>query len=389
MPLPHPEVVLLLFKVFSMLKFHAGCALMALALLAGAGSAAEAGGSELRLGSSAALSGPAALLGQRFHAGAQAAFVQANAHGGVHGAKLVVQLLDDGYEQARAEANTRRLLGDARVLALFGYVGTPTSWAALPEVKRHRVAFVGAYSGSEILRDPANPLVFNVRASYRDEAGRLVKAMQAAGVKTVNVLYQADMFGRSGLEAIRAAAVSTGLTIKAVATLKRNTTEVADEVRALVSGSPSDAIFVVSTYASSAAFIKAARQAGFGGQFYTLSFTGREPLWEALGKNLRGVAMTQVVPDPQDASIAVVGAYQRAMREAGHVGDRGGFDSISLEGYIAARVMLEGLRRSKPPLTREAVLAGLAALGRLDLGGFVLDQGPTPTGGFVALVGGQ
>jgi branched-chain amino acid transport system substrate-binding protein len=360
-------------------------ALLMLALAAVAATAAEPLRAEIHLGSSAALSGPAAVLGTRFHAGAQAAFAQANAHGGVHGAKLVVQLLDDGYEQARAEANTRRLLGDARVLALFGYVGTPTSWAALPEVKRSRVAFVGAYSGSEILRDPANPFAFNVRASYQDEARRLVAAMQAAGVKTLNVLYQADMFGRSGLEAIRAAAAPTGLVVRAVATLKRNTVEVADEVRALVTDSPSDAIFVVSSYASSAAFIKAARLAGFGGPFYALSFAGREPLWQALAKQPHGLTMTQVVPDPQDASIAVVGAYQRAMREAG---DHGGFDSISLEGYIAARLMLEGLRRSKPPLTRAAVLAGLASLGKLDLGGFVLDDGPGSRGGarFVGLV---
>jgi branched-chain amino acid transport system substrate-binding protein len=370
-----------------MFKFPACCVLIALALLAGAGRASEAGGAEIRLGSSAALSGPAALLGQRFHAGAQAAFTQANRHGGIHGAKLQIDLLDDAYEQDRAEANTRKLVDDEHVLALFGYVGTPTSWAALPYVKRSHIAFVGAYTGAEMLRDPAQPTVFNVRASYKDEAGKLAQAMQSDGVKTLNVLYQADMFGRSGLEAIKTAATSLGLRLKDVATVKRNTAQVAEQARALAKAGHSDAVFLVSSYATCAAFIKAARQAGYGGQFYTLSFAGREPLWEALGKDQRGVTIAQVVPDPQDGSVPVVAAYQRAMRDSGD----SGFDSISLEGYIAARVMVEGLRRGKPPLTRAAVTAGLASLGKLDLGGFALEYGPNSRGGsnFVALVLGR
>ncbi len=377
-----------------MLKFPACCALIALTLLGAAGPAAEAAESaaaiEIRLGSSAALSGPAATLGKRFHAGAQAAVAYANRHGGVHGAKLQIELLDDAYEQERAELNTRRLIEDERTLALFGYIGTPTSWAALPYVKRNGIAFVGAYSGAEMLRDPAQPSVFNVRASYGDEARKLAQAMQESGVKTLNVLYQADMFGRSGLESIKAAAQSAGVQLKLVATVKRNTALVAQQARDLAKAGQSDAVFLVSSYATCAAFITAARQAGYAGQFYTLSFAGREPLWQALqaaGNDLRGVTIAQVVPDPQDSGIPVVSAYQRAMRESGDAG----FDSISLEGYIAARVMVEGLRLSKPPLTRAAVKAGMASLGKLDLGGFALEYGPSPRGGssFVSLVGGR
>lgn len=356
--------------------------LCGLALMAGPARGAGPELVEIRLGSSAALSGPAATLGTRFHAGAQAAFAQANARGGIHGAKLTLDLRDDAYEQSQAEANTRSLVNDDHVLALFGYVGTPTSWAALPYVKRSHIAFVGAYTGAEILRDPSNPYVFNVRASYGDEAKKLAQAMRAAGVKKLNVLYQADMFGRSGLEAIKAATSPLGIQVQAVASVKRNTAWVADEVRALVTASPADAIFMVSTYGTCAAFIKAARQAAYRGHFYTLSFAGREPLWEALGKDLRGVTIAQIVPDPQDGAIPVVGAYQQAMREAGEKS----FDSISLEGYIAARVMVEGLLRSKTPITREGVRAGMASLGKFDLGGFALEYGPNSRGSsYVAL----
>ncbi len=337
---------------------------------AGAGAAATAP-AVIHLGASAALSGPAALLGQRFHAGSQAYFAQVNKQGGVGGAMIALDLLDDAYESERAEANTRQLLEDPRTLALFGYVGTPTSFVALPYVRRAQVAFVGAYTGSEVLREPPSPYVFNVRASYADESRKLAQAMKAAGVRSINVMVQADMFGRSGLEAIKAAAAEQGIQVAVSATVKRNSESVADVATELVRKSRADAIFMVSTYATCAAFVKAARGLGYRGHFYTLSFAGLEPLREALGKNLGGVTLAQVVPDPQEASLPLVAAYQQAMRQAG---DKH-FDSISLEGYIAARVMVEALRRAKAPLSRASVLEALAQMGPLDLGGFALHVG--------------
>ncbi|MCV2350221.1 ABC transporter substrate-binding protein [Paucibacter sp. Y2R2-4] len=339
--------------------------------VSGSSGGASRPASVIYLGGSAALSGPAAFLGRRFHVGAQAHFTQLNRQGGVGGAMIALNLLDDAYETERAEANTRQLLDDPRTLALFGYVGTPTSFVALPYVRRAKVAFVGAYTGSEVLREPPSPYVFNVRASYADEGRKMVQAMKAAGVRTVNVMYQADMFGRSGLEAIKAAATEQGIQVLASATVKRNTESVADVATELVRKSKADAIFMVSTYATCAAFVKSARGLNYRGHFYTLSFAGLEPLREALGKSLKGVTMAQVVPDPTDAAVPVVAAYQQAMRQAGEKQ----FDSISLEGFIAARIMVEGLRHAKAPLTRASVLESLAHLGSQDLGGFQLNVG--------------
>lgn len=329
---------------------------------------------ELRIGASAALSGPAGALGRRYHAGAQAWFDQLNKHhGGVQGAKLLVELRDDGYEPERAETNTRALLGDPRVLALFGYVGTPTSRVALPYVRRSGIAYLGAFTGASMLWDAAaNPSVFNVRASYLDEGRVLARAMQASGARSVNVMVQADPFGRAGLEAMREALQASGLRLQATALVRRNSTEVDESVHTLVSQNPADAIFMVSTYETCAAFVRRARQAGFKGRFYTLSFAGLEPLRAALDGDLHDLTIAQVVPDPEDRALPVVAAYQKAMLEAG---DRR-FDSISLEGYIAARVLSEGLRRAKPPLSRASVRQGLESLGELDLGGFVLRYRP-------------
>ncbi|MDI4635798.1 ABC transporter substrate-binding protein [Pelomonas sp. V22] len=346
---------------------------LAMALLGPAYTWAAASAAEIRVGSSAALSGQAAGLGLRFHAGAAAYFAQLNHQGGIGGARVVVDLLDDAYESDRADTNSRKLVEDERVLALFGYVGTPTSNMALPYVRRWKIPFVGAYTGAEMLREPYNPLVFNVRASYKEEAQQLAVAMKAAGVRTLNVFYQADLFGRAGLEAMRAAAAAAGIRILTTATVKRNTAAVDAEAASLTQSTPADAIYLVSTYATTAAFVRSARAKGFGGRFYTLSFAGLEQLRQALGKaQFKGLTIAQVVPDAEDRSLPIVAEYQQAMRDAG---DRH-FDSISLEGYLAARVLAEGLRRARHPLSRESLEQGLEAIGSLDLGGYRVHFGP-------------
>lgn len=350
---------------------------LALAMGAPAADAAPVVEREIRIGSSAALSGPAAALGTRYHAGSRAYVEHINRQGGVHGMPVVIDLRDDTYEPARADANSRALVDDPRVLALFGYVGTPTSQAALAYVRRGQIPFIGAFTGAEMLRDPTQTQVFNVRASYRDEAKALALAMKGSGVRRLNVLYQADLFGRAGLEAIRDAAAAARIEIPAVSTVKRNTTEVDEGVAALVQQSSADAIFMVSTYESCAAFVKAARKKGFEGTFYTLSFAGLEPLRSALGREPRPLVIAQVVPDPHDTGLPVVAAYQKAMLDTG---DKQ-FDSISLEGYLSAKVLVESLRRAKLPLSREALRRSLEGLGELDLGGFTVRYGNGDRGG--------
>ncbi|MDC8785547.1 ABC transporter substrate-binding protein [Roseateles koreensis] len=323
---------------------------------------------EIHIGSSAALSGPAAVLGQRFHRGARACLKQVNDSGGVGGMSVVMTALDDAYEPGRTEVNTRQLVEDARIVVLFGYVGTPTSYAAMAYVKRWKIPFVAPFTGADELRE-FNPLIYNVRTSYRVEAKALVTAMKSAGVRRLGILYQADLFGRTGMEVMRNACAAQGITIGATAQVQRNSMPTPASVSAFFEAPNSDrpdAIFLVSTYASSAAFIKKARDRGFQGHFYSLSFIGLEPLREALNNDFRKLTVAQVVPDPDDASVAVVAAYQKAMRAAGHRQ----FDSISLEGYIAARVLVEGLRRTQKPFTRDSIAASLNSLGQLDLGGF-------------------
>lgn len=330
--------------------------------------AGAVGEDELRIGSSAALSGPAAQLGLRYHAGIRAQLDTLNQQGGVQGRKVVLDLRDDGYEPDRAEINTRQLVEDSRVLLLFGYVGTPTSRVALPYLKRHGISFLGAYTGASILYEPGQSRIFSVRASYMDESLALARAMKRDGVHHFNVLLQADLFGRAGLEAMREAAQPLKLHLQASATVRRNSTQVDEALDALITREPAEAVFMISTYETCAAFIRQARSRGYKGRFYLLSFVGFEPLKEALTGDMRQIRVSQVVPDPHDGSLPVVAAYQKAMLARG---DRQ-FDSLSLEGYVAARVLTEGLRRTRGPLNRDSLQQTLATLGELDLGGFRL-----------------
>jgi hypothetical protein len=155
------------------------------------------------IGQSAAFSGPAQELGLEMRQGAKLVFDSVNAQGGIHGRKIQLIAHDDGYEPERAAANTRKLINEDRVFALIGYVGTPTSQSALPIFTEVKVPFIGAFTGAQLLREPFNRYIFNVRASYFDETEKIVEQLVSLGAQTIAVFYQNDAIwqgrpGRSG-----------------------------------------------------------------------------------------------------------------------------------------------------------------------------------------------
>src|SRR5947209_6583613 len=182
--------------------------------------------SEVVLGQSAPLSGPAEQLGKDMRLGAKLYFDSVNAKGGVNGRKIVLKTLDDGYEATRAAANTRKLIQEDRVFALFGYVGTPTSQAALPIFTEARVPFVGPFTGAELLREPVNPYVFNVRASYFDETEAIVQHLTAMSIDRIAIFYQNDAYGTAGLAGVERALKKRNMQLVAKSTVERNTVDV-------------------------------------------------------------------------------------------------------------------------------------------------------------------
>lgn len=324
---------------------------------------------DIVLGQSAALSGPAQELGREMQFGAKLYFDSVNAAGGIRGRKIVLRSLDDGYEPARAAANTRKLIADGDVLALFGYVGTPTSAAAIPIASEAKLPFFGAFTGAELLRVPFNRFVFNVRASYFDETEAIVRQMTQSGALKIAVFYQNDSYGLAGLAGVERAMAKRNMTVSAKATVERNSTDVAAAVATLKAAKP-DAIVMISAYASCSELIRQMKKADAATRFVNVSFVGTRALAKALGPDADGVIISQVMPPPTALKYPIVGEYQALLKASG-----GEPSYTSLEGFIAAKIMVEALRRGGDA-SSAALVRALESLRSYDLGGFTASFGP-------------
>ena len=338
------------------------------ALLAGFPAVRAQSEGKIILGQSAALSGPAAQLGIQFHQGAKLYFDGVNAQGGIGRQQIEIRKLDDGYEPARCVENTKKLMAD-NVFALFGYIGTPTSIAALPLATKAKIPFIAPFSGAMSLRDPFNKYAFHVRASYNDETALIVKQSLNMGLKKIAVFYQNDAYGKAGLDGVNLALGLQRLQPVALATVERNSVDVAPAVKTLMAASP-DAVVQIGTYQACAAFIRQARKAGYGGTFYNVSFVGTQALADELGKDGAGVVVSQVMPSPYNASRAIAREFASAVAAANNKEVQANFSSM--EGYVAARLFAEGLKRAGANPTRESLMAGLEGIGSQSLGGFAV-----------------
>jgi len=317
-----------------------------------------------------ALSGPAGELGTRLKAGVSVYFDRVNAAGGIKGRRLKLISYDDAYEPGKCAAYTSRLIEVDGVFALVGYVGTPTSMGALPLVSEAGVPFIGPLSGADSLRNPVNKYVFNVRASYLDETEYLVEHLtKDLGVKRIGILIQNDSFGAAGEDGVLTALNRRSLTLCGKGSFKRNTLDIGEGLAKVKEGNP-EALILIGTYQSLAAAVKGAKAEGFKGRFATISFVGTESFTKALGAEGEGVYISEVMPSPGDGSVPLVAEYQKDMKAAGESLDYG-----SLEGYVDAAVLVEGLRRSGPDPTRASFLAAMDAL-QLELGGLKVQYTP-------------
>jgi branched-chain amino acid transport system substrate-binding protein len=323
---------------------------------------------EIVIGQFAAISGPAALLGQRMQLGMQAYFNAVNAQGGVNGRTIKLLTRDDGYEPDKAAAAVKALIREDKVFALAGSVGTPTGLAALPILTEEQVPLVGLFTGAQALREPFNRQVFHVRASYFDETERIVQHLTTLGIKKIAVFYQNDAYGKAGLEGMVRALTKRKLKAVATGTVERNSVDVVKSLETILKAEP-EAVVQISAYTSSASFIKQARAKGYGGQFFNVSFVGSKALADELGDVGAGVVISQVVPFPYTANSAVVRDYQQRMAETGQKE----FDFSSMEGYLTARVLVEGLRRAGRNLSRESLISGLESMHDVNLGGFTIN----------------
>jgi ABC-type branched-subunit amino acid transport system substrate-binding protein len=317
-------------------------------------------------GQAAVLEGPAAALGLGMQIGLNAAFNEINSKGGVHGRKLKLISVNDGYEPDRAIAATKKLIEEDKVFALVGAVGTPTSAAAQPIATAAKVPFIGAFTGAGFLRNPKLENVINVRASYDAETEAWVKHLtEDLKIGKIAIFYQDDAYGRAGLSGLKKAMEKRKMEIVAEATYERNTVAVKSALLSLKRAEP-EAVVIVGAYKPVAEFIKLARKVSFNPVFVNISFVGANALAKELGPDGKDVIVSQVVPFPGDASLKVVADYQAALKVTEPKAEP---EFVSLEGYLVGRLAIAALDKAGKDVTRESLLKTIKDTGKFDIGG--------------------
>ena len=321
-------------------------------------------------GQSAAFSGPAQELGQNMRLGIEAAFQEVNDQGGVHGRRLELTSLDDGYEPEAAALNSRQLIEGEGVFALIGAVGTPTSRSAAPVAQERGVPYIGPFTGAAFLRDAETlSSVINLRASYNQETEEMVARLtEDLGITRIGVMYQDDSFGRAGYNGAQAALERRDMAPAAIGIYQRNTTSVKSGLLDLRGRDP-EAVIVVGAYEPVAALIAWSKQIGFDPVFITISFVGSNALARELSPDGVGVFVTQVVPSPTDVSNPTTAAYLSALFSYRPDAVPG---FVSFEGYLAGRMAIASLEGCGRDVTRTCLAESLRSAGTLELDGFEL-----------------
>jgi len=330
---------------------------------------------EIVIGQVAPLTGVLSTTGQQMVLGGRVCFDWVNDHGGVNGARIVTVVADDGYDVARTEQATRALVARPEVVALFGLAGTANVARLLDDrvLADAGVALVAPYTGGEALRTPFNPWIFHVRASYAREAEHMVHQLDTLGIHRIALLYQDDGFGLSGKAGIEAALARRGQALAAAAPYQRNTGDVAQAVRTIIAAH-AQAVIMVAVNKPAAAFVKAYREGGGGGQLFNVSVVDPAELVRLAGiDNARGLGISQVVPYPYGDALPVVREFQAALRR---YAPGQAVNYTNFEEYLGAKVLVEALRRAGPNPTRGRVLAALESLRAFDLGGMTVSFGP-------------
>ena len=340
-----------------------GAAVLGVPAWAQSGKAAR----KIVVGQSVPLTGAADQIGLAYLNGAKLYFDAINAKNGAAGYRIEVKALDDGYLPAKSAANAKQLI-DEGVDALFGFVGTASCDAAFAVAKPANTLFFAPFAASDSLRDVALSNAFHIRPALADEAYKMVRHCATLNQDRIAVFGEDDAMGRAGLAAVNQAVLDLKLPpLVASAFAPVNSDKVAAAV-ALLAKSRAQAIIQVSLFNTSAAFIRAMRKTGFAGQFLNFSVVGIDPLFTALGKEIGGVVISQVVPSPRSAGTPIIKEYLDAINLTDQTPS---YESV--EGYIAARTFAEGVRRSAAgggKADRAGLQKAFESMTDYDVGGF-------------------
>lgn len=318
---------------------------------------------EIKIGSCSALDGPARQLGLQTVLGATAYFSYVNDHGGVNGRKLSLVSFDDGYDPEKTAACFASLKKE-NVFAGGFFVGTPTAARYLPMAEADHMPVAGLFTGAQFLYEPLKHYVVNLRASYNDETREQVDNLLESGLKKIGVIYQDDGFGKAVLEGVKLALSKHGGSPAALGSFARNTLDVKQGIASVRAAKP-DAVVIAGPYAPAAEIVKEAHAQGWRPLFLAVSFVGTEAFINAAGKESEGTVITQVVPTYDQTDLPTVKLYRECLSKYMSATQP---SFVSLEAFVNAMIIAEGLKRAGQNPTREKFIAAIESLNGFDAG---------------------
>jgi branched-chain amino acid transport system substrate-binding protein len=332
------------------------------------------------IGSCSALDGPTRFLGSQTVLGATTYLHSVNDEGGIYGRKVQLLAFDDGYDPDKAPACFQRMVKEG-VFALGFFVGTPTAKVYVPLAQDEKIPVVGLFSGAQMLYEPLKHYIINVRASYYDETREQIDKLWDANLRKIGVIYQNDAFGKTVLDGVKLALQKHNAAPAAMGTFERNTVDISDGLKSVMASRP-QAVVIVGPYSPVAAVVKKAHADGWRPQFLTVSFVGTEEFIKEAGPDAEGTIITQVVPPYDRTDYTTVGLYRKYLTQ--YYPDASP-NFVSLEGFVDAMVLVEGLKRAGKDLTREKLITAIESIHDMNIGmgsKLLLDYGVNDHKGF-------
>jgi branched-chain amino acid transport system substrate-binding protein len=348
---------------------------MTLMLAAGVHASASDRGitpTEIRLGASAVLSGPLGAQTRDYGVGSRLYFDAVNAAGGVHGRKISYITLDDGFDVKRAVENTRKLVEDESVFMIYNNTGTAQTAAILPMLAESRTIAFGPVTGASGFREKVNPYLFHVRASYANEARRIISQLKQTGISRIAVFYQDDGLGKTLQAELRQAAAAENISF--VAEIKGDPAKPDFKAAAATTEQAKPQAVIVATAGTTfTSYIKAVQQTAAKPGFYGFSVASLDVINRELKEQARGIVLTQIMPSLRNATIPAVAEYLKLLREK----SPGATPSASqFEGFVHAKLLVEGLRRAGRQLSTDAFIKAMEGAGEIGFGRFVARYSP-------------
>ena len=320
----------------------------------------------LVIGQTADFSGPQAAAVKETTAAARAYFESVNRKGGVNGRPIVLESIDDGFDPARTVENAKALISQKHVLALMLSRGTANAEALIPVTREYKTLVLSPVGGSELMHRPANHYLFNTRPMHRLEAQKAVEQLAAQGLRRIALAYVDDAMGNDAVKGALAGLSAAGLQAAAVAKIPRGEPKVEAAVEILAAAQP-DAVLGLCIPKSCAALVRQLRAKGALAQFVSMSNTSSSGYVKDLDKNARGVIVTQVYPYPFSDALQASKEFRLLAAE-----NNLAQSYSAMEGFLAAKVMTEALRRAGPNVTNASLIAVMEDL-NFDAGGFPIN----------------